>query len=424
MSQYDVVVIGAGLAGLTAACQLAQVDKKVLVVAQGAGALLLAPGTIDVLGFQPIDSLTPVQSPSEQLPFFLADQPDHPYQLLRESDIKTGLEMFKKLVYGPLDYQGNVNRNWILPSAAGALRPTCLAPVAMANGDVSQRGRMLLVGFSELRDYYPSLVSQNLNAQRLGVQTAALSVNAPKPLSGKLNITPIELAAAFDRSEFRRRVVKAVKNKSRGYGRIGFPAVLGVEKHTEAVQDLQRQLGKLVFEINTLPPSVPGRRLFDALKAAFLQAGGRLIIGGKVVDGTLEDGRVKQIRIETASRLKPVTAENYVLGTGGIFGGGFQTDESGKVWESIFGLPVVAHSDRHQWYSSNFLDSEGQPVANYGIQVNQKFNPLGDDNTVMAENLFVAGASLAGSNWVAGRTGSGVAVASAMKIARQLTRQK
>jgi glycerol-3-phosphate dehydrogenase subunit B len=193
-------------------------------------------------------------------------------------------------------------------------------------------------------------------------------------------------------------------------------------KHADVMKDLQRQLGKLVFEISTLPPSVPGRRLFDALKTVFFQAGGKLIFGSNVVDGTIKNGRVEQIRIETASRFKPIVAQNYVLATGGIFGGGLQTDESGRVWEPVFGLPVAADANRHHWFAYNFLASEGQPVANCGIRVNQQFNPLGDNDVVVVENLFVAGASLAGSNWVAGRTGNGVAVGSAMAIANRLSR--
>jgi glycerol-3-phosphate dehydrogenase subunit B len=364
--------------------------------------------------------VAPVQNPAEKLPDFLADHPDHPYRFLAQTAIKTGLEKFKKLVNHTLDFQGGINRNFLLPSAAGAIHPTCLAPASMANGDVGQRGRMLIVGFTELRDFYPSLISRNLNAQKLNVQTSALTIDLPQPLAGKSNITPIELAAAFDQPEFRRQVVKAVKGKDRGYGRVGFPAALGLEKHADVMKDLQRQLGKLVFEINTLPPSVPGRRLFDALKTVFLQAGGRLILGSKVVDGLIKDSRVEQIRIETASRFKLIMAESYVLATGGIFGGGLQTDESGRMWESIFGLPVVADTNRHHWFASNFLASGGQPVANYGIKVNQQFNPLDNGNKVVAKNLFVAGALLAGSNWVAGRTGSGVAVASAVAIAERL----
>jgi anaerobic glycerol-3-phosphate dehydrogenase len=39
----------------------------------------------------------------------------------------------------------------------------------------------------------------------------------------------------------------------------------------------------------------------------------------------------------------------------------------------------------------------------------------------VAENLYVAGASLAGSNWISGRTGNGVAVTTAAAIVSQVT---
>ncbi|MEA2321377.1 MAG: glycerol-3-phosphate dehydrogenase subunit, partial [Solirubrobacteraceae bacterium] len=50
---YDALVIGAGLAGLSAATRLAEAGARVMLIAKGAGAPLLAPGTIDVLGYAP-----------------------------------------------------------------------------------------------------------------------------------------------------------------------------------------------------------------------------------------------------------------------------------------------------------------------------------------------------------------------------------
>jgi glycerol-3-phosphate dehydrogenase subunit B len=98
MTKYDTVVIGAGTAGLTTACHLAQSGQKVLVVAKGIGALLLASGSIDVLGFHPADSLTPVKNPAEKLDDFLADRPDHPYNLVGKETLKTGIDQFLQLV--------------------------------------------------------------------------------------------------------------------------------------------------------------------------------------------------------------------------------------------------------------------------------------------------------------------------------------
>jgi glycerol-3-phosphate dehydrogenase subunit B len=407
---------------LTAGGLLAQKGRRVLLLAHGAGALLLASGCIDVLGFQPTDSREPVKNPLNKLHDVQADRPEHPYNFVGRQNIESGLQTFLELVNQQgLDYRGAADHNWLLPGAAGAVHPTCLAPASLANGELSSGGRMLIVGFSELRDFYPALISQNLNAQDLDVQTASLTVELPAPFTGKMNITPIELARAFEQTDFRRKLVKAVKKEAKGYSRVGFPAVLGLTQHLEVMADLKKQLGKTVFEISTLPPSVPGRRLFEALKQAFLQAGGRLIIGSKVVDGTIENGRVAQVRFETSNRLRSARADNYILATGGIYGGGVQTNDVGQVWEPIFGLPIQADSNRHKWFAEKFIALEGQPFARYGIAVNQQLNPVnGRSDAPLAENLYIAGASIAGADWTRGRTGDGVAVTTAAAIAKRI----
>ncbi|MFQ5611404.1 MAG: glycerol-3-phosphate dehydrogenase subunit GlpB, partial [Anaerolineae bacterium] len=418
MIGYNVLVIGAGLAGLTTACLLAQAGKKVLLVAEGAGALLLAPGCIDVLGYQPAGSKTPVERPLDKLPAFLADWPDHPYRLLGAEAIEAGLQAFAELARDSgLDYRGQAERNWLLPGPAGAVHPTCLAPAAMAAGDLRRGGRMLIVGFHELRDFYPALIGDNLNAQKLGVRAGAASLEAPPPISGRPNATPIDLARAFETEAFRQEVVRRVKSKARGYGRVGFPAVLGLERHAGVVADLQRQLGKPVFEISTLPPSVPGRRLFEALRRAFQKAGGRFILGGRIVEGRLAAGRADAVRLETAARLKTIRAGAYVLATGGVFGGGLQTDAGGRVWEPIFGLPVVADGDRRAWFEARFLAGDGHPLNRYGLRVNEHLNPVDEGGQPVAANLFVVGSALAGSDWTRGRTGDGLAVATAASVA-------
>ena len=47
----DLLVIGAGLAGLAAALRAAEAGLRVKVIAKGMGALYWAPGTLDVLGY-------------------------------------------------------------------------------------------------------------------------------------------------------------------------------------------------------------------------------------------------------------------------------------------------------------------------------------------------------------------------------------
>ena len=62
---YDVLVIGAGLAGLTAAARLAEDGAKVMLIAKGVGATHLGPGTIDVLGYAGAEDR--VERPGEAL---------------------------------------------------------------------------------------------------------------------------------------------------------------------------------------------------------------------------------------------------------------------------------------------------------------------------------------------------------------------
>jgi glycerol-3-phosphate dehydrogenase subunit B len=421
MSRYDTIVIGAGLAGLTTACHLAQSGQKVLLTAHGAGALLLASGCVDVLGYQPVSSQTPLENPLAGLPDFLADTPQHPYNLLGAEKIRAGLNQFLELTrQSGLDYRGQPDQNWLLPGPAGAIHPACLAPASMINGNLADSGRILIIGFRELKDFYPKLISENLNAQNLGLKTAAVSINAPAPIAGNMNVTPIELAHAFEKPEFRQAVIIAVKSHAKGYDRIGFPATLGLDHHVEVLADLQKKLDKPVFEISVLPPSVPGRRLFDGLRRTFLQTGGRLILGSKVAGGIIEAGRASHIQIETASRLKSIMADNFVLATGGIFGGGLQTNADGRVWEAIFNLPIDAESNRHLWFNKKFISTPGQPVAHYGVAVNQQFQPINGDGP-LADNLFVVGAALAGSEWTRGRTGNGIAITTATTVAQLIS---
>jgi glycerol-3-phosphate dehydrogenase subunit B len=95
---YDVVVLGAGVAGLTAATRLAERGARVCVLAKGVGSTHLAPGTVDVLGYAP----ERVDSPGAALADFTAAHPDHPYALMGADAIAPAIEWFAdKLEDGP-----------------------------------------------------------------------------------------------------------------------------------------------------------------------------------------------------------------------------------------------------------------------------------------------------------------------------------
>ena len=68
----DVVVIGAGLAGLTAALRLARAGKSVTLTTKGPGGLQLSQGTVDILGYTPERVTAPLDAVA-------AVSSEHPY---------------------------------------------------------------------------------------------------------------------------------------------------------------------------------------------------------------------------------------------------------------------------------------------------------------------------------------------------------
>ena len=75
----DVVVIGAGLAGLAAAIKAADAGLSVTLITKGIGGIQLGTGTVDILGYRP----EPVEAPLEALEAHVAvggppPPPPHP----------------------------------------------------------------------------------------------------------------------------------------------------------------------------------------------------------------------------------------------------------------------------------------------------------------------------------------------------------
>ena len=97
-------------------------------------------------------------------------------------------------------YVGSLERNVLLPTAVGALRPAALMPATMAAGDMRLGGPVLLAGFRELRDFFPPLAAANLAAQ--GVPARGIYLKLP-PTKRKLDFYTRTVAQLFDDPAFR-----------------------------------------------------------------------------------------------------------------------------------------------------------------------------------------------------------------------------
>ena len=408
---FDVVVIGAGVAGLTAATRLAQSGARVCVLAKGVGSTHLAPGLVDVLGYDP----ERVTSPAEALPAFVEAHPDHPYAAIGVEGIAASLEWFSGIVEaGPhpsYRYVGDLSRNHVLPTALGAKRPSALVPETFAHGELVARrgdssGPICVVGIRVLRDFHASLCAANLQRDGVAARGVQLELDV-----GRAEANSLGLARSMDDHRFRASFAAQVLPLLHADERVGVPAILGLRDPHKAWSELESRLGHAVFEIPTLPPSAPGIRVYDALRAGLRAAGGRLVIGAGVVEVEREGDRVTAVRAHTSGHDHVYGARWVVLAAGGFASGAIELGSDWQARDTVMGLPLRGvPGEGEPRYGGDYFGS--QPMARVGIAV---------DSSLLAEgtsNVLVAGSALPGAEpWREG-SGEGIALSSGLHAAR------
>lgn len=416
LPESDLLVIGAGLAGLTAGWLAARAGKQVTVISKGWGATHWHAGCIDVLGYLSDEHGKPVESPRQALQAFIEARPEHPYALAGINNIETSLNAFIALST-EMGYPllGSLDENQWLPTGSGAYRPTCLAPQSMARGEVRQRQPMLVVGFNGYLDFFPQFVAANLAAQNIPARALDLKIAS---LEAQNSVTARLLAERFDTPEFLGEVITSLKSQLRpadltAVKRIGFPAVLGLEHNARIQRELEDKLGMPVFEIPTLPPSMPGIRLQRMLLKAIQSLGGKIYEGMLVQEALIEKGKILGVWSEAAARLRPHRGKNYFLATGGFLGGGIQARFDQTLHEPVFNLPVSSPAKAGDWFESVYLTPRGHPIYQAGIQVNARMQPVDQAGDPLLENLVIAGSQLAFCDVIRERSLEGVAIASA-----------
>ena len=413
----DAVVIGAGLAGLTAALRLAEQGRSVLVVAKGIGATHLAPSTIDVLGYSPDGE--PVESPARALPELMEASPEHPYARVGQETATAALDWYRTAL-SELGYTGGLDANMLLPTAAGAAKPSALCPATMAGGDVRSGGRMAIVGLRGLKDFHARYVADNLAraARARGAEVLVRALELRPRLDGEGDVGALGFAARFERPAFRDEIVEELRTLLAPGERAGLPAVLGLREAGRVHRELEERLRTKVFEIALLPPSVPGMRLFEVLKGALRRGGGRLVLGDRVIGAERNGRRVEAVLAHTAARRVAYRAQAFVLATGGFASGGLELDSAGAVRETVLGLPVAGVPPPGE---ARFLPGyfDRHPLARAGLDVDERMRPLGRDGPVY-DNLHAAGAALAGAEPWREASGNGISVATGFAAAQAI----
>lgn len=391
MMHYDIIIIGMGLSGLMAARTAVEAGRKVLIIGRGTGSLCLFSNTIDLLGEFPKTMTT-----EDGFSRWSADHPQHPYSKAGQAGINEALASFISLFPPPYSFESIGDENCRVLTGAGTFRPTRLVPSTMLAGISTRQGKTLIVGFEGFKDFYARYAADGLGCQ---------GITLPLPETLNQEITASALSRFMEQDSFRKEIGREVRKHINGEVRVGFPAVLGLQDPMSVKKAIEDDVNVEVFEIPTLPPSVPGRRIFNRFRTCLIQRGVTFLMGQPVTKVSLEGRRCKGVYVSHPPVSTFYSGDRIILATGRFMGGGLVADQE-RIIEPIFNLPVVQPESRESWFKKTF--PEDHPIHHAGIETDVSFQPVDTNGTVLIENMWVAGTILSHHNVIEEKSREGI----------------
>jgi glycerol-3-phosphate dehydrogenase subunit B len=421
---YDCVVIGGGLAGLTCGLKCLAEGLSCAVISSGMSALHFSSGSIDLLGHHPGREV--VFSPMDTLPDFINTNPGHPYAKCGLHDIVEAMDF----LHQEINAQGtrlfsNGRYNHFHITAVGTLKPTFFSPASVFTQEIKtvfeKKPCIAILNIKGFRDFHPVLAAANLNRHRLfshcRITCGEIELPGQKTAAyGTADMRSVDVARILDSASDLRDVAEAVSAASGKADIVALPALLGLNRYPEIVDELRRSTDRLIYEIPTLPPSILGMRLDNALKARFAAQGGIFIASETIESGTVENDRV--VSIHTLNQGDDIRAACYVLASGSFFSKGLSS-RYGRMTEPVFDCRLDIPPDCKSLAAESFFSPKSHDFLRAGVKTDERLNPETTSGQAVT-NLYCAGAVLSSYNPVNEGSGGGVAVATGYKAAKQI----
>jgi glycerol-3-phosphate dehydrogenase subunit B len=435
MSAHDVLVIGAGVAGLAAALGARDAGARVTVLDAHVGASALAGGAWDVASdpsASPEDVFRPARTLAEALVARARDDAHHPYAKLGAGLVEAVRASHARVlealaIYRPLDLDG---RGVLLATDLGLPRRAATAQHAILDFGVLQQGCISVGVFPGPRAGESAFVAASLADLAAHVGDArrfeALPVT-PASAPGDTLPHPHERAAFADTEAGLTRLIDALERALAGRSddAVLLPAMLGLVRDDLAAT-LRTHLGRPVGEVVAPLAGPQGLRLTRRIDAALREAGcTRRAARVRAVESRAQGSTVV---LEDGETLR---GKAVILATGKHVSGGLVV-RGGELVEPLAGLPVVvdgrvlplASSSAGRDVAGLFGTSpfRASPASRAGIATDDAHRALDRDGRPRAPDLYACGALLAGHDPAHDGTGLGCATATGWLAGRSAAR--
>ncbi|WP_324041794.1 glycerol-3-phosphate dehydrogenase subunit GlpB [Aeromonas caviae] len=417
--KFDSIVIGGGMAGLSAALRLAEAGQKTLLMASGQSALHFSSGSVDLLESD--------GDPRAALPAFMAAHPDHPYSKVGMQNIEGSLADLQRHCAEeglPLMRQEH-NHQRLTP--IGTLKATWLSPDTCAcMTDAPAPDAILLATLEGFRDFHPALAAANLATHARFAHSRILTGEIRLPQLAQFSRNPHEFRSAdiarlFDKqgpgqqdllADLAREISRMVQGCGvPGCRHIVLPACLSLGLVGPRLSELERHTGCTIKEVATMPPSLIGMRMQEALKRRFMALGGTFLTSERVLGARYDGDKVIGVHSQHGED-QLFEADHFVLASGSFFSRGLES-RLGGIREPIFDADVLSLAERDAWAGRRLFDHH--PFMGFGVKTDERLRVLRGGRPLT--NLYGAGSVLAHYDPIKEGSGSGVAVATGWQAA-------
>jgi glycerol-3-phosphate dehydrogenase subunit B len=430
--EADVIVVGGGMAGATAALKAASHGANVLLIRKGNGSTAMSSGTIDIAGpdkFLPLDSWADSPRVADRVKEILRVNPLHPYSIIAGG--RKGLEHLCERIaqacsfviehIPQLQMQGSCERNLALPTILGTVKFSSYACRSLYAGNLTEMrdAHILLVGISGLMLFQPRICRQtlarnsSLHSPRAIERVETLETIVPQFMTA-LPSAPFEVARHLDEPRAAEQFARSIANAvPAGITHIAFPPVLGLDNHSQVFEILSRELKQKIFELISPNYSVPGYRLQRALEAALRKQNVR-ITNGEVIDAKRDGRNVRNLIVKDRKSTRAASAKKYILASGKFSSGGIVANDFPL--EPVFGLPLFCRDMRvDNRFIQDLLNwnvESKQLFLSCGVHTDRQLRPLDAFGEPAYENLYAAGSIIGEYDYIADKCGLGVAILS------------
>jgi glycerol-3-phosphate dehydrogenase subunit B len=333
-NHFDVIIAGAGVSGITSAAAAASRGLSVALVSTGPGSFVLGAGCVEV---QNMDRTTP--------------------------SLEEAIEFFRNFTeLAGCGFRGGIGEKRYIPTILGSFQTVSLAPFYMWNGDPSAASQVAVVGIKGLSSFDSNFVAERLAFHASKLERGSTYISHEIELSTEADTIPgtLQFGNRYDRDlRFREELRDALKPIAAKTNLIILPGILGLKSGQSEIEWMEKELGCMLCELPTLPPSIPGMRLFNRLEARLRKIGVELFTGFPIQQLRIENGHCKGVLLETPARPLRLSSDTLILATGPF---------SGKL------------------------------LGTSSFSFNHDLHPVDSSGAIIADNLFAAGAILRNSS--------------------------